>query len=318
MKYAFFLTGRRFVAFFCLLLFGLVEVKAADPVSDSLDHALLWRITSPDMSDTSYLFGTIHLISENDFFLPQGFEEAFAKCDKLILEIDLEETISPFNLMGLMREMTMEGDTTLEDLLSKEDYALLSARMEEQGIPIFMLRTLKPIFVVFFLQQDELGGAGFNPEKEEVESTSYEMELLHKAKETGKETGGLETASFQMSLFDKIPYSEQVELLSEALHEEGGGAQPAQELVSFDAMMEAYKAQNIDLLADMILLQDEFTRKYRNLFVVDRNKNWISTMEKLMAEQPVFFAVGAGHLGGEQGVVRLLRAAGYRVEPVKP
>ena len=40
-------------------------------------------------------------------------------------------------------------------------------------------------------------------------------------------------------------------------------------------------------------------------------------MGDMMKEQPVFFAVGAGHLGGENGVVALLRKEGYSVVPVR-
>ncbi len=310
--------GEKFSLFLFLMLssFGL---RAANPPTDSLEHALLWRITAPDMTDTSYLFGTIHVIGEEDFFLPKGFEEAFAKCDKVVFEIDLEKAMSPFNMIGLMGKMTMEGDTTLEDLLSEEDYALVSKRMKDQGMPMFMIKNWKPIFILFFLQQDQVGAGLSDANEEGMEATtSYEMELLRKAQESGKEMDGLETASFQMSLFDKIPYSEQADLLRDALHEEEASEEEKEASPSMEALIATYKAQDVDSLAAMLLLQDEFTRKYSDLFVVGRNKNWISGMQKLMAEGPVFFAVGAGHLGGEQGVVRLLRAAGYRVSAVQP
>ena len=318
MKYNCFFLEKKF-AFFLFLMLSFLSLRAANPPTDSLEHALLWQITAPDMTDTSYLFGTIHVIDKEDFFLPKGFEEAFAKCDKVVFEIDLEKAMSPFNMIGLMGKMTMKGDTTLADLLSEEDYALLSNRMEEQGMPMFMIKNWKPIFVLFFLQQDQMGVGVPGANDEEMEEvTSYEMELLRKAQESGKEMDGLETARFQMSLFDKIPYSEQANLLRDALHEEEASEEEKEASPSMEALTATYKAQDVDSLAAMLLLQDEFTRKYSDLFVVGRNKNWISGMQKLMAEGPVLFAVGAGHLGGEQGVVRLLRAAGYRVSAVQP
>jgi uncharacterized protein YbaP (TraB family) len=36
-----------------------------------------------------------------------------------------------------------------------------------------------------------------------------------------------------------------------------------------------------------------------------------------MQKESTFFAVGAGHLGGAQGVIALLREAGYTVTAIK-
>ena len=55
---------------------------------------------------------------------------------------------------------------------------------------------------------------------------------------------------------------------------------------------------------------------YEDVLLRNRNLNWIPVMSKLMATGPVFFAVGAGHLGGETGVIRLLRKQGYTLTPV--
>ncbi len=48
-----------------------------------------------------------------------------------------------------------------------------------------------------------------------------------------------------------------------------------------------------------------------------RNNNWIPVMEANMKEGGCFFAVGAAHLPGTNGVLELLKKAGYKVKPVK-
>ena len=40
-------------------------------------------------------------------------------------------------------------------------------------------------------------------------------------------------------------------------------------------------------------------------------------MPEIMKMRATFFAVGAGHLTGEQGVLELLKKAGYKVESVR-
>jgi uncharacterized protein YbaP (TraB family) len=56
---------------------------------------------------------------------------------------------------------------------------------------------------------------------------------------------------------------------------------------------------------------------YEDLLLINRNKNWIPVMEKAMSTQATFFAVGAGHLPGKDGIISLLRNAGYTVNPVE-
>ena len=51
--------------------------------------------------------------------------------------------------------------------------------------------------------------------------------------------------------------------------------------------------------------------------IYNRNRNWVELMPAMMTEQPTLFAVGAAHLCGEQGVLKLLEKAGYTVEGVK-
>jgi uncharacterized protein YbaP (TraB family) len=66
-----------------------------------------------------------------------------------------------------------------------------------------------------------------------------------------------------------------------------------------------------------IIAETESMGAFENLLLGNRNQNWIPKMDILMQNQSTFFAVGAGHLGGNQGVIALLRKKGYQVEAVK-
>jgi uncharacterized protein len=83
----------------------------------------------------------------------------------------------------------------------------------------------------------------------------------------------------------------------------------------FDEMVKLYKNQDIVGMGTM-MGEDESIGSHQDLLLNQRNRNWIPIMGEMMLAQPTFFAVGAGHLGGDQGVVSLLRKAGYTVEPV--
>ena len=84
-----------------------------------------------------------------------------------------------------------------------------------------------------------------------------------------------------------------------------------------DQMVEMYKRQDLQGLAKMISSEDSGFAEYEELLLVNRNKNWIPLMGAMMLEKPTFFAVGAGHLPGEYGVIELLRREGYTLRPLK-
>jgi uncharacterized protein YbaP (TraB family) len=53
------------------------------------------------------------------------------------------------------------------------------------------------------------------------------------------------------------------------------------------------------------------------VLIYDRNLRWVARIEKLIKEQSCFIAVGCGHLGGEKGILALMKKEGYTVKPLK-
>ncbi len=293
------------------LFFALLAVAAwAQPASSAKyaptaeENSLLWEISGNGLEAPSYLYGTIHMIGKEDFFLTDATKASFHKARRVAFEIDMEDMMDFTKLMPLMMKSFMAGDTTLQDLLSEEDYAVVKGHFESMGLPMMFLERLKPMFL------SALGGKDMmNMESGEV--VSYEMELMTMAQERKLPIDGLETAEFQMSMFDSIPYRVQAEMLVSSIQSEDTGDG------QFAQMVELYKNQ--DLAGMQAMMQDEAVGvgEYEDLLLVRRNRNWIPVMATMMKEGPTFFAVGAGHLGGEEGVVALLREAGYTVEPLK-
>ena len=82
-------------------------------------------------------------------------------------------------------------------------------------------------------------------------------------------------------------------------------------------MVQMYKNQLINDMVSMIGDEEEQLSEYEDILLNKRNEAWISGMRTMMSEMPTFFAVGAGHLAGERGVIHLLRKAGYDVTAIK-
>lgn len=290
----------KYFSLFILFLF----VTAANG-QQKIENALLWKIEDPKNKEIkSYLFGTIHLIGKNDFILRDEVKTALDNCKSTIFELNMDDMNDMTKMMGIMMKANMNGDSTLKDLISKEDYNLVNDFFSKEGIPLVMFEKMKPMFISSLIMGPMSGN-----EKEEM--VSYEMELLKIAKEKQKKIDGLETFEYQLGIFDIIPYSLQAKLLVEAVKSSKDTTSDNQ-LVD---MIAAYKNQDLQKLQVLMNSDTKELGEYTKLLLDDRNKNWVPIIKTKIAE-PTFFAVGAGHLAGENGVISLLRKAGLKVTPV--
>ena len=276
--------------------------------TNSNESALLWEINGEEIDQPSYLFGTIHMIGADDFFMPDGLEEIVKKVDLVAFEINMEDMSDMSKMMGLITQAYMTNDTTLSDLLSEEEYKTVDQHFQKMGLPLPFLARIKPMFLSAFASEDIM-----NMQSNPGSMKSYEMEIMQLAKGAEKTIGGLETVEYQMSLFDSIPYKVQAQMLMKSITEtsETEGAD------EFEHMVELYKSQDIEGMQTLMKSDEEGIGRYENLLLINRNLNWIPAMKEMMTKGASLFAVGAGHLGGEKGVLNLLRKAGFQVKPVK-
>lgn len=267
--------------------------------SQDLENTLLWEISGKGLEKPSYLFGTIHMTC--DASLKEKVTKALDSTSLLVLELDMDD---PAMAMQMMKSMYMKDDKTIKDFLSDEDFTFLNNFFKEQmGVPLESMQRMKPFFLT----------AMFYPKLLDCPMQVVEQELMKVAHEQKEEILGLETIEEQLSIFDEIPYEEQVhDLLTSAK----GDLKNDKE--TFNKMLEIYKNENINQLAN--LTETDTTQslsKHLDKMIYDRNRNWIPKIGAFAKEQPTFFGVGAGHLAGEFGVITLLRKEGYTVKPVQ-
>ena len=84
-----------------------------------------------------------------------------------------------------------------------------------------------------------------------------------------------------------------------------------------ELLKEIYLSQDIDSLYSLVsnsASEGVFDKERMNS---DRNLKMIKKMPDLMRYQSVLFCVGAAHLGGEKGLINLLREKGFQVTPIR-
>lgn len=281
------------------------DAHQAESQTTTDGNSLLWEISGNGLEKSSYLFGTIHMIAAEDFFLTNIMKEKFQASEQLALELDMD---NPMMFLSAMSGMMMKNGTTLKDLLTEAEYKQVTAHFQKVGMPMFMVNKILPLVTSSMIMEE----GGGNPLAGDGGMKSYEMEFMEMAKAKQIEVEGLETVQDQLSVFDSIPYKEQAKMLVEALNGEGDMGN-----TTFDDMVKLYKAQDLDGLYKLITEDSEDMKQYEDVLLIKRNKNWIPKISKMSAAKPTFFAVGAGHLPGEYGVINLLKAAGYTLTPLK-
>lgn len=270
-----------------------------------VDNSLLWKIEGKKLDQPSYLYGTIHMIESQDFFLPDGTLSAVDASSRLVFEIDMTEMSDMSGATELMKSAFMKDNLTLKDLLSADEYSMVNDHFTKMGLPLFLFERMKPMFLTVFASSD------FDPNGLKNGSIkSYEMEFMEMATQSSKPVAGLETIEFQMSIFDSIPYENQAKMLVETVKNGDTGSD------TFKDMVDIYKKQDLDGMITMISEDEDGIGDFEDVMLNNRNKNWIPVMAEMMKSETVFFAVGAGHLAGESGVIHLLRKEGYKLTPL--
>ncbi|MEZ4984944.1 MAG: TraB/GumN family protein [Saprospiraceae bacterium] len=310
------MKNKVFALFLPLLAYCMGPIWAQGTFTP-VENSLLWQISGNGLKDTSYLFGTIHIIPEDRFVLTEATKRSFDRCSRVTFEIDTEQMTNPMAMLGLLGQMYMANDTTLSDLLTVEDYQMVEAHFDKIGLPMFMMKRIKPMFLSILASEDM---ADIKSNKEGVGMMgdgmkSYELELTSLAQKQEKPIAGLETAAFQMSLFDSIPYRIQAKMLVDAIAQSNEAANTGEE-DTLEKMIQLYLDEDLAGMEAMMKTDEGGLAGFEELLLLKRNRNWIPVMADMMTKERVFFAVGAGHLGGEEGVVNLLRKAGYQVTPI--
>jgi uncharacterized protein len=292
------------VFWFVITLMGFTAGKAQSGKPRPLEKSLLWEISGNGLIKPSYLYGTIHMICKDDASLGDSLIAAIQKSDRVYFEVDMDNLLE---MITALKDFKMRNDTTLADLLSKEDYEKVKDYMESKSgiLPFSKLETYKPMLASSLLMESGIGCE---------DAVAMEQLILEEAKKNKKRIEGLETMSYQASIFDSIPYKLQAEQLLKYVNEDGSKSESEKQ---FEEMIEAYKAQDIEKLAEYVKEDDGGLGNYEDILIYNRNRNWVEKLKKLMPEKSLTIAVGAGHLAGEKGVIKLLRKEGYTVRPVK-
>ncbi|WP_316816736.1 TraB/GumN family protein [Pedobacter nyackensis] len=279
------------IAVIATFLFTL-HVKAQQK---SANKSLLWEITGKGLTKPSYVYGTIHMICEPDFVLHDKTKKALSTADELVLELNFTD---PAELADVQKTMT--SPVPLSKRLSPAQYRLLDSVLAlKAGI---QLQTMDQLTLI------ALSSIAISKTLPCTEIKSYEFEFVNLAKAQHKSLGALETVKQQTAYFSKA-YTDESLIKQIANFDDYKAV--------FGQLINAYKMEDLTKI-EAILKDERFgnTEESDKWLLQVRNANWVKRMPQMMEHKSCFFAVGAGHLPGKEGVLQLLKAEGYTVKPI--
>jgi uncharacterized protein len=267
---------------------------------------LLWKVTGNGLKHPSYLFGTHHLISIQYLDSVPGLYKAFNQCETVIGEMVMNNIDATAKIQ---QAAVMPKYIRINDLLNDEEYKLVDTELK--SVLKFGLKDvsiLNPSLILTMYEMEIYKKlTGF---KDESQSDSY-FQLV--ATEKGKNVIGLETIDQQISfLFGNESFERQANILVETIRKKDSV------LLEMLQLNRLYKAGKLEELINLSKgkgnISDMTPEEYAKL-VDNRNADWVSKLPTHFNESSCFVAVGAMHLGGKKGLIKLLEKEGYKVTP---
>lgn len=264
------------------------------PTNRTTESQLLWRLqAATGVGPVSYLFGTMHVRDERAFRLLESAYQAIDRCDALALEFDLGAIGEDFDPSLLQLP---PGDTLDSLLPARKFQKLRQFLLRALKVDIMAFRRALPLMTVNALNEHMMG---------REQPIALDEQLWQYAQRQGKVIIGIETYQEQLTLLRSIPVAQQLQSLLSL------GRNLKSHRRQLRKMAELYAAGDIQGLHRSA---KRGASGMRHALLYQRNQIMAERIAGFARETPVFCAVGAGHLAGGKGMLRLLKKRGFKLE----
>ncbi|HZY79991.1 MAG TPA: TraB/GumN family protein [Cyclobacteriaceae bacterium] len=277
-----------------LLVLAFIQTKA--------QHSLIWEISGNGLTKKSYLMGTLKFIGEKEFYMPPKAAELIKQSEIFAIEDEVDHHAQH----ELNTALHFPKGQTLADVIPADDYKKVKALFEKE----FKINSatfdkkyahIKPLPLSIIMTRLSLG--------EKVRF--YDIELLLIAKKHDVTAYSLEPIEREAEALNSFSMEDQVQAL---MHSVNNFTEQRQE---FKKLMSDYRTADLQEIFDYTLHPLENNPRFIEEFYFKRNAEWLPKIEKMMAEDASFIALGISHLEGEKGILKLLEQKGYTLTALK-
>ncbi len=260
---------------------------------------VFWEISGNGLMKSSYLFGTIHVMPKDEFVSFDIADQKLEESDQLVLEMEIDVPLK--TQLEWARQIMLPDGENLSSYMDEEEFQRIKAyAVDSLGVKEMMFNNylkLKPFAFYSALIPNIIG----------TKIEGYDLYYSKLAKKHEIPVTPLESFEFQIGIFDSIPMERQIDMFFD---------EEVDMKSSLLEILDLYRDQDIYSMPEMFKEEDSEYEEFEFALLIDRNTRWAEVLDTLMQENSSFIAVGAAHLAGSHGLIKLLREKGYRVEPI--
>ena len=284
------------------LLFCLVVLLSIGNVFAQDRSALLYKVTGPGLEKPSYIFGTVHIVCQDEMFSMKTLGNYMKKTDRAFFELDFDD---PKEMAALTAVSTTPQKDQVGGYYSKKELRKINElTMDTLGKPFDEVKGMNPVLLQTSIMT--------SPKAIRCEKAgSYDLSLVQMALINKFPIEGLETVDRQLKALSSKSTKEHAKSLLDI------AKNPEKSFETIRRLMAAYKSESAASIYRVITDGSKKDKQFTVDVLDERNVEWIPVIEKAMKEKPSFFAFGAGHLAGRKGVLTLLEEKGYKLEGIR-
>ncbi len=279
------------------MFIGLIFALPLIPLQADEKPLSLWLLETEEAK--VYLLGSIHAMKPDMYPLAAPIETAFKEAEKVAFEVDLTR----LNETEMNQIMQQQGiytpPSSIESDLSRETLSLLKTYLKANNLSLANVRHMKPWFLMLTIGQKELSKYGFEPQY------GIDQKLQQRAISEGKEILQLESFREQIGILSADSIEVQGLSLKASLEEMKTLENDLKELIV------AWEHGDVDKMLELTI---EASNQYPGLsqqmhnLIDKRNIKMTEIIREYAATSGTYLVVvGALHMGGEGGIIQLLK-----------
>jgi uncharacterized protein len=284
-----------------------IEAEAAKTING---NARLWKIEKAGVKP-SYLYGTMHATDDRVINLPEAAKAAYDDADIVVLEITelLDQAKAGAALLGRPDLMMFTDSTTIKSLVDPKDLPALEKGLQERGMALAVMNKMKPWMI-----SSALAIPACETQRIKGGALLLDLKLGKDAQAAGRPVGALETVIEQFEAMAAVPMDLHIKGLVEAATMGDLMLDVRETMVSLYANGEISKIMPmIKSVAPQGVGGANNDTSFEEVMIDTRNATMAKRAVPFLNKGNAFIAVGALHLPGEKGLVKMLNDAGYTV-----
>ena len=272
----------------------------------SANAQVLYRISGNSAEAPSYILATNRLVDMTFIdTIPNTFK-CYAECNKVITEFAMQD----YEAIAALRQAALLPDSVqLRNFYNEEQYHEIDEALRiNLGMGLDQLGRMKPSYLAEMLRS-ELMKRWLHYDEDRTMETFFERVAL----EANTPVYGLDDVGETMyMLFDREPFHWQCQELQKVVE------YPEKEVRLERQLLEMYRYGRLSDMAYLVKSPDNMTSLSYSDYQIyaKRNKAWVKRLTPYLREGKAFITLNAIYLGGEDGLLAQLKAAGYRVKAV--